>query len=482
MVSERGSERDDRPDKGYTAFTPELAKWLPAKVELVERAASKRPGVFLESFDLESTGGREVLTVCCEIAEWTGDECQAFFDGQNLSTGDKWIAYDVDEKRWKTMIARLTSFLPKTSIEESAEAQLMATVQDNHESLMQFAGRYQSQAVKLISNKKIEEARATLILVAKLPAHLQQKMRVICGKERKLTSVVEGVVNDQNWETELTAISKTFPKPVTITNDAMQICDLSEEDDEQAIFLNNIRDELFDGDQIRYEQVKTPNHVMILAKHLIQKHSRYRREMTRFLKTTGSDDAHTRPKSGPARMDPQIQYLSVPDDHEDPMGVEVPHFGALRPSPKPRPLIKCSVEMAGKKIDAVIDTGASCSFVQESLLKAMGLLEEVFYVPGTAELGDGSIGRTEGLISLVVKIGDKKHHVDAFVMRGKGSPLILGLDYTDEADVLIYTRKRMLVDAKDGAAIVPDASAIQCHALSTGGKNEIPAPLTPGQC
>lgn len=307
MVSRRGLDGDDRLDRGdYTIFTAELANWLPAEVELVEPSAARRPGVFVEWFDLQSTGGREVLTVCHEMIEWSEDECRAFFEERSMPLANEWSSYDIDEKRWKTMIARLTWFLPKALIEESAEAQLMATVQESHETLMQFVGRFQWKATKLIDDNKIQEARVTLILIAKLPVSLRRQMADVCGHEKKLAPVVAKVVRDQNLEMELAPILVALPKSAVVINDAMQISDLSEDDDEPAIPLTDLRAQLLDGDRIRYDQIKTPEHVIFLAKHLISTDIRWRREMGRFLKSIGSEDTATRPKGDPSGADPRF--------------------------------------------------------------------------------------------------------------------------------------------------------------------------------
>ena len=104
------------------------------------------------------------------------------------------------------------------------------------------------------------------------------------------------------------------------------------------------------------------------------------------------------------------------------------------------------VHIAGFKLDALIDTGATNSFIQSRLVARLGLTEHVQSTSVRVRLADGSVHPLAGRINVPMEIGGQKLQLDAYMIDGKGPSLVLGHPLFFHQGWLIDLRNKRLLE------------------------------------
>lgn len=98
----------------------------------------------------------------------------------------------------------------------------------------------------------------------------------------------------------------------------------------------------------------------------------------------------------------------------------------------------------GKRLDALVDTGATASFVQLSVLKKLGLEGRMEEWDNSVRFGNGEVERMEGKIRLPLEVQGKHFPMEAYVLKGEGPGMILGFPFFEEHRLLVDFHERVL--------------------------------------
>ena len=83
-------------------------------------------------------------------------------------------------------------------------------------------------------------------------------------------------------------------------------------------------------------------------------------------------------------------------------------------------------KLAGRRIHALVDTGATNQFVVTKLIQRLGLMGRVQATSVQVRLADGSIHSLDREIQLDVEMNGKIIPMSAYLLAGKGASFVLG--------------------------------------------------------
>jgi len=337
---------------------------------------------------------------------------------------------------------------------------------------------------------KISDDRALQILYRKLPIELQRLMTTMDFSQTTLKDVELTVRNRLDWM----AVSTPGAYNKKELGDYMDIDTLKLTQAEcQPLELNAMRDQLFVNGKIQYDQVTNENSVMIVWKELM-KRPKYRREAERFL----ASNKGTRKNNGPGPSTQpayMIHELIESDNDEDetpvgpplldqddspPLGDHVEQHCQLTIAPSQSRTVKepdqevmvCNgirstekssmhlpVKVAGHKVGALVDTGATNCFIQSKLVETLKLTDQIQLCSSLVVMGNGVTEELQGRLPLEVTIEGRDYNLDAFVIKGKGPPLILGYRFLADHNLVVDCRLKTIYQR--------DGPAMQCHSLKS---------------
>lgn len=462
MVSERGLR--------YSQYTATLHSWLPAEVEIGNTAGVDRHRALLSYFEPESTGARRIRKIVLEAMQFDANACQNLFDAR---TREKMASESLDAQRWRVICLRLAALLPADNL-VAPEAQLtQMELWPDKEDLLGFCERYRQSAESFIAEGRVSKDRAVQILFNKVP--LKVKDDIIAGMgmaDATLTRIEEAVRQRVEWYTVAT------PGTIPI-QDVAQCIPSMQPQHLQALASNPSVPTFDDGmdleDQfscyaipglikpdgsVDLTKIKTMSHVMIVWKRLMAI-PRFRREANRFLSRT------------PDRKDPRLpaSQLNLLDekpelDDEDlwtHQSGDTAHLQIMSEAPivcaqvgpSRKPSVQVRVVLNGRRFSALVDTGATTSFIQVKTLRAAQLDHLMQPCSMHVALCNGETMPLLGRLSLDMTIYDDQYTVDTYVLQGKGPPIILGFAFLEEADLLVSCREKKLMKA--------DGRSIQCY-------------------
>ena len=117
--------------------------------------------------------------------------------------------------------------------------------------------------------------------------------------------------------------------------------------------------------------------------------------------------------------------------------------------PKPEATsLHIPVRLEGRRIAALVDTGATNSFIQKALVKKLQLTAFVKETSTRVKLADGSVHDLDGYLDLHLDINGFKFQTGAYVIAGKGPSLVLGTP--------VFLRHGWLIDMRNGRLLKPD--------------------------
>ena len=111
------------------------------------------------------------------------------------------------------------------------------------------------------------------------------------------------------------------------------------------------------------------------------------------------------------------------------------------------------VHIEGTDILALVDTGATSSFVQAVVVKRLGLWDSVQSCNQDVHYGNGEVEPMVGIVTLPVKVQDTDMPMRAFVHKSKGPPLIMGFPFLEDNQLIVDCIARRLT-RKDGTGHV----------------------------
>lgn len=130
--------------------------------------------------------------------------------------------------------------------------------------------------------------------------------------------------------------------------------------------------------------------------------------------------------------------------------------------------MRVEVSVGKKKINALIDTGATSSFIQEPLIREMGLNTQIKKTGKKVKLADGNIQPLTGIIDVDIGIktkqGDNKYQTELIILQGKGPPLILGFPFFKKNGWILDCQNKEIKDNR--------GDIIYCNKANTLDKKE----------
>ena len=236
-----------------------------------------------------------------------------------------------------------------------------------------------------------------------------------------------------------------------------------EEDEEECIAAEDKKFKpIFNGRKINFENISGPKTLMVAWKKLISQSSNFRKESEVFLKTNKARAEGT-----------SSNLFHVEDEEEDIVGdAEVAEFcgaGELYECENVKDKNKNSMHVTavinGEKVRALIDTGATQSFIQQSLISRLKIEDKVQPTEAKVKLADGNIQKLKGKVVTEVKVGDSEEKTELFMLHGKGPAVILGYPYIKKQKWIINCMRKTLTSG--------EGEEIQCNMGETSRMEEI---------
>ena len=455
MVSERGSPR-------FTQYTAAIHSWLPKQVKIGYTVAAERYRALMSFFEPESSGGRRVRDILDEVGDMEAAACQAEIADNEII--EKMQAQTVDAQRWRVIVKRLAELLPADNL-VSPEAQLTAMeMWQDKEDLLGFCERFRQAAEMLIVDGKVSQQRAFQILFKKMPMDVKNVLANGTKNSGATMTTIEGVVR-QKTDWLLMADPGDYPAPIvaqylpSYRAASLQMTEASVEMGGSSSGCHAVIGLIKPDGSVDLAKIKTYNHVMIAWKALMNQ-PRFYREAARFMAQKQAPRKLTSPAAGLSLMEDDKEMALEDKDvlMEDPSALyimsEAPR-ACTQITPLRKPSIHVPITINGKKLSALVDTGATTTYIQLKTLRAVDLEHLVQPCDLKVTLGNGERVPLLGHLALDVKIYEDDYTVDTYVLSGKGPPVILGFAFLEEADLLVSCKEKKLVKA--------DGSSIQCH-------------------
>ena len=98
----------------------------------------------------------------------------------------------------------------------------------------------------------------------------------------------------------------------------------------------------------------------------------------------------------------------------------------------PKKSLHVRVQVEGTDILALVDTGATSSFVQQATVKRLGLWNRVQPCQQEVRYGNREVEPMIGTVTLPVKIQGADMPMKAYVLHSKGPPLIMGFTFLED--------------------------------------------------
>jgi hypothetical protein len=277
------------------------------------------------------------------------------------------------------------------------------------------------------------------------------------------------------------------------------------EEGTENISLQGIRDQILQGDSIRFDEIKSLNGLMVAWKFAVKRRYNYRMESIRFLRGLAGKNP-SKPGPQAAIAGEEETAVDFPPDVAEDAFRDGDRFGGLevtealhtasssgtttQMSPpqmscpslvdpawdelcganqdqscesQGKPSLHAPLKIQGAQLEALIDTGATSNFIQLQFLQEH--LRHVVITPVTrmVTLGNGSQTPLEGEIKVTVWVGDvEMRDLHFFVMRSSGPPIILGYSWLMEHSAVL--------DCKTRKISLNNGKTIQCRMTSSSQK------------
>ena len=114
-----------------------------------------------------------------------------------------------------------------------------------------------------------------------------------------------------------------------------------------------------------------------------------------------------------------------------------------------------------QKIMALVDIGASVTFIQFSLAKKLGIWDQHTMTREQVRYGNGVVEPVLGIVSLDFTLQTHSFSTPAYVLHGKGPALILGFPFLEAQGLLVDCDGRCLLPKSEGREVPCLPSTLQ---------------------
>ena len=203
----------------------------------------------------------------------------------------------------------------------------------------------------------------------------------------------------------------------------------------------------------------TPNVLMVAFKELIKGNLRYLDEAERAVK----EERERQTKGTRSALNVAFEDLQLEDSESagscnrisSEGESELPPLVCLQSQSKRKSSMHVKTTIKGTKISALVDTGATDSFIQQVTLTKLGLSD--LLQPSTRQVvfGNDQTETVRGRIQIPLQVDGKETLMDAYSIEGKGPSLIIGFKYLKQHGFKIDCKTKRLIADND--------EPIQCY-------------------
>ena len=119
----------------------------------------------------------------------------------------------------------------------------------------------------------------------------------------------------------------------------------------------------------------------------------------------------------------------------------------------PKKSLHVRVQVEGAEILALVDTGATSSFVQQGLVKKLGLWNRVQSCQQQVRYGNGDVEPMIGVVTLPVRVQGTHMPMRAYVLHSKGPPLIMGFTFLEDNKLVVDCTEQTLTQKDSGSQV-----------------------------
>jgi len=433
-------------DDDAKRWTYELAAWLLPYVESVEEFVHGRLRVLLSHIDKTSSGGQQILEAVNSVMSMEiGAVWEMYFPNQ-----DPGLMMNLNETgvRWPAIKDELARLLPTESV-MSPEETLRKMSKKKGENLLEFVRRYRRHGDQYIANQLISPTRATHLLFKKMPRMFQRMLCITDFHASSLDFIQARVANWLDWMRLVPPETFNLKEEVGDFMDVDWVdcarAELTQSEDAGHTECHGIRDRIIVDGAIKYDEIKNANGLMVAWKSLMSI-PRYRAEAEKFMRSQ-------RQPAGPSRANLEIlsDDRSLAAEGQSTENSEECHAASTG-----KPSMHVSTWICGVKVEALVDTGASASFIQSGILKKLNLGGRMKASSREVTYGNGVVDRISGELNVPVVVNNEQFDVTFYCIDGRGPPLILGWPFLESNGFDICCKKKRLIRESE-----PD---VQCHA------------------
>ena len=212
-----------------------------------------------------------------------------------------------------------------------------------------------------------------------------------------------------------------------------------------------VRDVIVKDGRLQFPlNIRTKNQVMIAFEELL-KEDRYFEESQRAVK------AETERRRAQSSKNKNSYAANLGEDENDELECTKLSEGGntfeddsllvCRGMQPKKSAMHVKVELGGKSVCALIDTGATDNFLQEDTAKALGLDRKMQPSDRHVILANGEREKIVGYLDVPAKLDGRDVNFTAYCFKGKGQPAIIGFKFLEENEYLVDCGLKRLIRA-----------------------------------
>lgn len=477
--------------------------WL--MLSMTHSDLSSRIKALLKRIDLGTSGGATVQHQVARVCRLDSAGIVAQLKPKKAN-GEQYLEAEItDDVKWECIHTALGALLP-ADVALNAEDYLRGLKKERGEHLREFVARFVCECDKYEA-AELDRGRAAQILWQKLPMAQQQVLAGLdYGTNCRLSKIQLVLANYQNW------MSLDGSAAGNKNGDYMEVDQVEEVLPEHGSYIQHASrgyKPVLSGSRINFGNISGVKTMMIAWKKVVEGNESIRRESMEALQRMGGlsaasglhgmDLTHEVGDGGNQTMlgaSQKIVTFEDPTDEEDnnpdienvanciqeaedfqdcyeeissytvTLENSVDTCSSVRERPHPNAM-HIKVKIAGRVIQALVDTGASQCFVQAAWITEMKLQGKVGPCDRKVRLADGRVQKLAGVLKMMVDYGKEELLTTFYVLDGKGPTMILGYP--------LFHDQRWMIDLQGQRLVTQGGQEITCNTL-TAKEQEVSNP------
>ena len=412
-------------------------------LESCTNAGNERLRLFLSWIDYANPLGESLLEAVHCVKRLPSEQVKT---GYYAEKDEAFFRTQTDELlRWGAIKCELKKLVPQESALEPL-AQLKALEKKPTETLLEFVVRFGRAGKTYIDEKLLSEENVTHLLVQKLPVDFVYHLSTVAINQLTLQFIYDRVCVVMDY----IRLRSGEVRPSMKLGDYMDLgsmqtmCNAAVDEDETC---RAVRDVIVRDGKLQFPlTLKTKNQIMIAFKELLSE-DRYFEESQRAIRAEADRRRTHSSKAKEARHANMDEEEALDRAHlcevESISRTESP-LVCRSVQPK-KASMHANLEMAGKSIRALIDTGATDNFLQEETVKALGLASSMLPSDRHVVLANGEREKITGHLDVPAKLDGRPVNFSAYCFKGKGQEAIIGYKFLETNGYLVDCSSKKLI-------------------------------------